>query len=154
MNPVVTLTDAPDREAARAIESGLARYNAEQAGIADSRPLAVLVSDPVTLEVVGGLLGRTSLGVLFIDLFFLPDALRGHRLGSRILQVAEDEAHRRGCETAVLYTISFQAPEFYERHGYRRFGTIDCQPPGTSRIFLSKALGRTPDPSRPARAAV
>lgn len=154
MNPVVTLTDAPDREAEHAIESGLARYNAEQAGIADSRPLAVLVSDPVTLEVVGGLLGRTSLGVLFVDLFFLPDALRGHRLGSRILQVAEDEARRRGCEAAVLYTISFQAPEFYERHGYRRFGTIDCQPPGTSRIFLSKALGRTPDQSRPARAAV
>jgi GNAT superfamily N-acetyltransferase len=78
--------------------------------------------------------------VLFVDLFFLPDALRGHRLGSQILQVAEDEARRRGCGAAVLYTISFQAPEFYERHGYRRFGMIDCQPPGTSRIFLSKPL--------------
>lgn len=142
MNPVVTLTDAPDREAEHAIESGLARYNAERAGIADSRPLAVLVSDPATGKVVGGLRGRTSLGLLFIDLFFLPEALRGHHLGSRILQVAEDEARRRGCGTAVLYTISFQAPEFYERHGYRRFGTIACQPPGTSRIFLSKALGR------------
>ena len=150
MNPVVTLTDAPDREAEHAIESGLARYNAEQAGIADSRPLAVLVSDSATDNVVGGLLGRTSLGVLFVDLFFLPDALRGHRLGSRILQLAEDEARRRGCEAAVLYTISFQAPEFYERHGYRRFGTIDCQPPGTSRIFLSKALGAGLVDPRPA----
>ena len=41
----------------------------------------------------------------------------------------------------MLYTISFQAPEFYERHGYRRFGTIDGQPPGTSRVFLTKRLG-------------
>jgi predicted N-acetyltransferase YhbS len=150
MNPVVTLTDAPAREAEHVIESGLARYNAEQAGIADSRPLAVLVSDPATDNVVGRLLGRTSLGVLFVDLFFLPDALRGHRLGSRMLQLAEDEARRRGCEAAVLYTISFQAPEFYERHGYRRFGTIACRPPGTSRIFLSKALGAGLVDTRPA----
>ena len=36
----------------------------------------------------------------------------------------------------VLYTISFQAPGFYEKLGYRRFGTIDCDPPGTSRDLL------------------
>jgi mRNA-degrading endonuclease RelE of RelBE toxin-antitoxin system len=40
--------------------------------------------------------------------------------------------------------ISFQAPEFYERHGYRVFGTIDCAPSGTSRIFMTKVLGRPP----------
>jgi GNAT superfamily N-acetyltransferase len=140
VTPAVTLTDAPDAAATAAIESGLGRYNAEQAGYSDARPLAVVVSDPDTREVVGGLLGRTSLGLLFVDIFFLPDALRGHGLGSRVLRMAEDEGRRRGCVAAVLYTISFQAPEFYERHGYRRFGAIDCQPPGTSRIFLSKPL--------------
>ena len=43
--------------------------------------------------------------------------------------------------SVVLYTISFQAPGFYERLGYRRFGTLDCDPPGTSRIFFVKELG-------------
>ena len=38
----------------------------------------------------------------------------------------------------MLYTISFQAPVFYERHGYRAFGKIDCDPPGTSRIFMTR----------------
>jgi GNAT superfamily N-acetyltransferase len=140
MNPLVTLTDSPDAAAQAAIESGLARYNAEQAGLADSRALAVLVSDPTTSETVGGLLGHTSLGLLFVDLFFLPDHLRGRGLGRRVLALAEDEGRRRGCVAAVLYTISFQAPEFYERHGYRRFGAIDCRPPGTSRIFMTKPL--------------
>jgi hypothetical protein len=36
--------------------------------------------------------------------------------------------------------ISFQAPGFYERHGWKRFGEIPCHPPGTSRIFMTKAL--------------
>ena len=140
MNTVVTLTDAPDREAQDAIESGLGRYNAEQAGYADARPLAVLISDPDTRQVVGGLLGRTSLGLLFVDIFFVPDRLRGQGLGGRILQMAEDEGRRRGCSASVLYTISFQAPRFYEKRGYRTFGKIDCDPPGTSRIFMVKDL--------------
>jgi len=33
-----------------------------------------------------------------------------------------------------------QAPEFYERHGYRRFGEITCPPDGATRIFLGKSL--------------
>jgi len=84
--------------------------------------------------------GRTSLGLLFIDLFFIPADLRRDGLGGRLLQLAEDEARRRGCVNAVLYTINFQAPGFYERHGYRILGSVPCLPPGTSRIFMTKPL--------------
>lgn len=140
MTPVITLTDAPSAAASAVIEEGLARYNEEKAGYRDSRALAVLVSDPDTHEVVGGVLGRTSLGLCFIDLVFLPDRLRGHDLGGDLMGRAEDEARRRGCRAVVLYTISFQAPRFYEKHGYQRFGTVDCDPPGTSRIFFVKEL--------------
>ena len=138
--PILTVTDAPDSKAEEVIEEGLAQYNENNAGYRDSRPLAVLVSDPDTKAVVGGLMGRTSLGLLFIDLFFLPASLRKQGLGGRIMQEAEAEARRRGCRKAVVTTISFQAPEFYERHGYQAFGQIDCRP-GAARIFLSKSLG-------------
>ena len=140
MTARLTVTDAPSAEAVAAIESGLSRYNEEQAGYSDSRPLAVLVRAPDSEAVVGGILGRSSLGLCFIDLVFLPEALRGSGLGSAMMRQAEDEARRRRCRAVVLYTISFQAPEFYERLGYRRFGTIACDPPGTSRVFMTKDL--------------
>ena len=133
------VTDIPDPEAEAAIAAGLSRFNEEQSGIRDRRVLNVIVRDPETEEVVGGLTGRTSLGLL-IDLFFLPKHVRGGGLGVRVLKAAEDEARRRGCRAAVLYTISFQAPGFYERHGYRVFGAIDCEPPGTSRLFMTKTF--------------
>ncbi len=138
------VTDAPSSEAEEVIENGLARFNEERSGIADYRELAVIASDRATGKVLGGLTGRTSLGLLFIDLFFVPESLRGGGLGSRMLRLAEEEASRRGCCAAVLYTISFQAPAFYERHGYRVFGEIACHPPGTSRLFMTKTLGPPP----------
>lgn len=122
------------------IESGLNRYNDNIAGYADRQALAVLARDPASGEVLGGAYGRSSLGLLFLDLFHLPESLRGRGLGSQILTAFEDEGRRRGCRHAVLYTISFQAPGFYQKHGWQVFGEIPCDPPGTSRVFLRKAL--------------
>ena len=43
------------------------------------------------------------LGIQFIDLFFLPDGLRGAGLGRRILELAEDEGRSRGCPTSRVF---------------------------------------------------
>lgn len=138
--PHIVVTDAPDAADLATISDGLDQFNVEVSGIADRRPLAVLVQDPETRKTLGGATGRTSLGLLFLDVFFLPEALRGSGIGSQVLQMAEAEGRRRGCRAAVLYTISFQAPEFYKKHGWREFGAIPCDPPGTSRVFLTKDL--------------
>ena len=58
-----------------------------------------------------------------LDLVFLPEHLRGLDVGTRMMT----EARRR-------------APGFYEKRGYREFGRIACDPPGTSRIFMVKDL--------------
>jgi GNAT superfamily N-acetyltransferase len=138
--PVIVVTDTPSEADLALISDGLDRFNADASGVADRRPLAVLVKDAQTHRTLGGVTGRTSLGLMFLDVFFLPEALRGSGLGSQVLAMAEAEAKRRGCRAAVLYTISFQAPEFYRKHGWQQFGAIPCDPPGTSRIFFSKQL--------------
>jgi GNAT superfamily N-acetyltransferase len=139
-DPVVTLAEARDPRAEAVVAGGLADYNRETFGRVDSRTLDVLVRDDNSGDVVGGLLGRSSLGLFFLDLFYLPADLRRGGIGSRIIRLAEDEARQRGCTSAVVYTVTFQAPDFYERHGYRRFGEIACPPDGATRIFFSKAL--------------
>ncbi|HGM5455919.1 TPA: GNAT family N-acetyltransferase [Serratia marcescens] len=122
------------------IAEGLDRFNDQQIGYGDRLPLAVVVKDPDSGDVLGGITGRSSLGLLFLDLFYLPEALRGAGLGSELLRRFEQEGRRRGCLSAVLYTISFQAPDFYQRHGWQRMGEVPCLPPGTSRVFMSKTL--------------
>jgi GNAT superfamily N-acetyltransferase len=136
---MLTLTDAPDAELKGVLEAGLADYNEIQAKRRDARPLAVAVRDPDTGAVVGGLYGRTSLGLFFVHLFYLPEHLRGRGLGGRALKMAEAEAARRGCRAATLVTVNFQAPEFYTRHGWEEFGRIPSAP-GVERIFFRKTL--------------
>lgn len=139
-NVVFRMTDAPEKAARDLIREGLERFNDAMTGIPDEHPLDVHATNAMTGEVMGGLVGRTSLGVLFINFFFLPEPLRRKGLGSRMLECAETEARRRGCRRAVLFTITFQAPGFYERHGYHVFGRIDCEPPGHARLFMTKTL--------------
>lgn len=121
------------------VSEGLRDYNREVCGVSDHMPLTIGIKDPESGELLGGLIGRTSLGLLFIDLFYLPKSQRGTGLGSRMLVMAEDEGRRRGCSKGVLYTISFQAPEFYKRHGWIAFGEIAANP-GATRIYLTKDL--------------
>ena len=136
---MLTLTEAPDSRLEAILEDGLAAYNAEQANRRDWRPLAVGAHDPDSGELVGGLLGRTSLGLFFLDLFYLPERMRRGGTGSAIMRMAEAEAVRRGCRAATLVTVNFQAPEFYARHGWEEFGRIPTIP-GVERIFMRKTL--------------
>ena len=129
---------SPEVEAV--IGNGLSGYNRSMAGYVDGRDLPIVFRSRPTGEVLGGLLGRTTLGLLFIDLLYLPDEARGQGVGTRMLDMAEREAIARGCTAAVLFTITFQAPGFYKRHGYRELGRVEVAPPGATRICMTKQL--------------
>ena len=136
---MITLTDDPDPRLEDMLGDGLAEYNAEQTRLRDGRPLAVQAFDPDSGELAGGILGRTSMGLFFLDLFYLPEHLRHSGVGSRALRMAEEEAIRRGCRAAALITMNIQAPEFYARHGWEEFGRVASMP-GVERVFMRKTL--------------
>jgi GNAT superfamily N-acetyltransferase len=143
---VLTLTDAPEEAQKAIISQGLGAYNDAVGGPGDYRPLAVFISNPETGGVLGGLFGGSYRGQLFIDRFFLPESLRGNDLGSRALAMAEQEARRRGCTRVSLFTISFQAPGFYLKQGYELSAELKCDPPGATRMLMTKRLTATDPP--------
>ena len=142
MTPRITLLDKADSAAAQAIHSLLLDFNNRTSGYAfDGRALVITVADPETGEILGGLWGSTAYGYLHIDMLILPEELRGHGLGSRLMAQAEEEAVRRGCRGSYLETFDFQARGFYEKLGYSVFGQLAETPPGHARFFLTKRLG-------------
>jgi GNAT superfamily N-acetyltransferase len=137
----IETTDSPAPDDIKVLSDGLFEFNVKALGAFERRPLGVFVRDEATNRIVGGLAGATSLGVLFVDWFYLPESLRGSGLGSGILQQAEEEAVRRGCRTGVLFTLSVQAPGFYVKQGWTQFGDIPSIPDGLSRRYFTKELG-------------
>ena len=141
MQPLLTLTDTPDQSIREAIVRPLIRFNEARSGQSeDYRPLAILITDAATSEIVGGLWGGTNFTQLHVDLLFVPEELRGSGIGSQIMRDAEAEARRRECRGVWLDTYSFQARGFYERLGYSVFGMIEDYVPGHTRFFLKKTL--------------
>jgi len=61
-------------------------------------------------------------------------------IGSEILTRFENEGRKRDCSAGFVYTICFQAPDFYKKHGWKEFGRIDRKAEGASRIFMKKSL--------------
>lgn len=83
--------------------------------------------------------GVTNMGLVEIRGVWIDPPLRGRGMGRRLLTAIETEALRRGCVRAALDSYSWQAPGFYERLGYRRFGTLRY-PNGVERHYFEKDL--------------
>lgn len=136
----IAVTDALEPADLAVLVDGLNAHNVSRVGYSDARRLAVTVRDPQTNKVMGGLSGRSHYGMVYVDWLFLPEGLRGARIGSRVLAMAEDEARRRGCTRMTLSTMSIEAPGFYKKQGYDIAATIDCEPPGVTRYYMMKKL--------------
>jgi len=122
--------------AQRAVFKGLRAFNAKALGKVDGRSLAITVRHRG--EIVGGLVGHTYAGWMFVAGFWIEEKFRGKGFGSKMIKAAEKEAKRRGVTNVYLDTFSFQAPGFYRKLGYREFGRLKGV--GHYRSFLTKAL--------------
>ncbi len=136
----VTLEETPDPADARFVFERLLEFNRSRIGIDDGhRRLTVFVRDEAG-AIVGGLLGDTFWGWLYVSILWIDESLRGHGYGHKLLAAAEQEAIARGCHHALLDTMSFQARPFYEKYGYTVFGELHDFPVGHSRYYLQKQL--------------
>ncbi|GFM75669.1 MULTISPECIES: GNAT family N-acetyltransferase [Pseudomonas] len=130
----------PGEEERLAILRPLRAHNFSQAGDPKPETIALLVRDEQTGEVIGGLYGEIFYRWLFIELLAIPEQTRGQGIGSRLIHMAEDVAREKDCVGIWLDTFDFQAPSFYERHGFTEFGHLNDFPPEHKRFFLQKRL--------------
>ena len=135
----VSYVDDPEESAWGIIGRGVGTFNKQQAGENDFQRLCYVLNSPEK-EIMGGVLAELYWKWLFIELLWVKEELRGQGYGHELLTKVETEARNRGARNAYLDTFSFQAPEFYAKHGYRQFGELQDFPKGHQRLFLTKLL--------------
>ena len=132
----IDLSDARGGETDE-LAAGVRRFNEATAGPGDARPLVVTVRDGDG-RLLAGVSGRTVYRHFLIEVLWVDPSHRHGGLGTRMMMLAEAEARTRGCVAAQVDTLSFQAPDFYRRLGFRQVGLVEDFPAGHRRHFLFK----------------
>jgi GNAT superfamily N-acetyltransferase len=128
--------DHPD---AGFVRDGLALFNVAATGLSYYSPVALFLKDDRG-AVLGGALGHVWGGWLDLATLWVIEPLRGHGHGGRLLEAAEEEARTQGCRGVYLTTFSFQAKDFYERHGYEVIADVPDYPARHTYHVLTKNL--------------
>lgn len=114
-------------------------YNRSKRETAESEPLNLYVEDEHG-QLLAGLVAETFGNWLEIEYLFVKEELRGKGIGSQLLQQAESEAKKRNCRFAFVNTYQFQAPSFYQKHGYQEVFTLKDYPCTGQRHYYQKEL--------------
>ena len=134
----------PSDQACAAIDDGLRVYNLEhlgQAMISNDHRVLVKVEDREG-NLIGGVYGEMFWDWLHVKTLWVSKDHRGRGIGSALLRKVEQAALLRGFHGCHLETTSFQALDFYRKHGYEIFGELEGKPQGTTWYFIKKKLGQ------------
>jgi len=122
------------------LDAELTAYNLAASGSRDQAEFTVRIDDD-TGDLVAGLSGWTWGSCAGISLVWVREDRRTHGAGARLLAAAERVARDRGCRQVVVSSFTFQAPGFYERHGFVETGRTEGLPiEGAADVHLVKHL--------------
>lgn len=129
LSDAVHVVDQPNAEIVARLGDEITAFNFAATGIHDGRELFASIHDEHE-ELTAGVYGWTWGGTCWIERLWVRESDRGQGVGTALLAAVEREALRRGCTQLALTTHSFQAPDFYRRHGFEVAGEVADYPVG------------------------
>ena len=129
----------PNKNDIEFVNNALEKFNNMHVG-PDNHLLLNIVEYDENQNVIAGILGGTYWGWLHIDILWVDENFRSKKIGSRLLIAAENEAKKRGCHSVHVDTMSWQAPDFYKKHGYELISELDNIPNGYKKFHFIKRL--------------
>ena len=129
----------PNKNDIEFVNNALEKFNNMHVG-PDNHLLLNIVEYDENQNVIAGILGGTYWVWLHIDILWVDENFRSKKIGSRLLIAAENEAKKRGCHSVHVDTMSWQAPEFYKKHGYELISELDNIPNGYKKFHFIKRV--------------
>ncbi|MEC0281065.1 GNAT family N-acetyltransferase [Terribacillus saccharophilus] len=131
-----------NEEVSQYIRERLIAYNAEQlpAEVKSKKETAAFTVRDEAGSIVGGVTCTLFWQHMHIDFLWVEETKRKEGLGAKLLAEAENFAKQKGARLIKLDSFSFQAPRFYEKHGYTVYGKLEDHPVGHTQYFFVKRL--------------
>lgn len=132
------LKDESTLETLEEVTNALNTFNDANSDVGNAHQKILVFRDEQE-QLIGGIVFVIHWYWLYIEILFVHEAFRNQDLGSQLLREAETYAKAGGCVGAYLDTLSFQAPDFYLKHGYEVLAELKGFPPGPNRkIYFAK----------------
>ena len=129
-----------DSELDSRLSKELDAHNFAAVGESNLEEFTVKVED-ADGRLVAGLSGWTWGTCAGIGMVWVREGSRKEGWGGRMLEATEQLARERGCRQLLVSSFTFQAPDFYRRHGYTEFARSEGLPiEGAADVQLVKAL--------------
>lgn len=132
---------APTSKEIRFLEDMVYEYNASKTGKDDGKLFSKLIYDSEN-KIVAGISGWTWANACEITLFWVKEEYRKKGYGKILLNSVEEKAKKEKCKAIFLRTYSFQAPNFYQKYGFKIEHEIKDFPLGHSDFSLIKWLDK------------
>ncbi len=130
----------PPNETMDFLEARIYEHNRDRTGYDDGQLFTIVIRDVSGYQIIAGIAGWTWAQASEIRTLWVHADYRHRGYGSQLLQMAEQEARARACKIIALASYSFQAPDFYVRHGFEIAFQINDFPPGHRNVYLVKRL--------------
>jgi ribosomal protein S18 acetylase RimI-like enzyme len=127
------------------LEDRLYDHNRRSTGRDDGKALGFVAVSEQGVQ-MGAIAGDSWASVAEIKQLWVDGDHRGHGVGRRLLDAAIGEAVIRDCHSVWTLSYDFQAPGFYEKHGFERVAELRDWPPGHTHIVLRRSLKADPSP--------
>jgi len=92
-------------------------------------------------KIIAGIIAKMYCwNIVYIDTLWVDSNYRGKKIGSLLLKEIEKISHSKGAKLIHLDTFDFQAKDFYIKHGYEIFGTLQNCPENHCRYYMKKNI--------------
>ena len=122
-----------------AIEDRLYDHNSCVTGRRDGRGVAFIIRNELG-HMIGVAAGYTWSDTSELKQMWIDEAYRGRGYARALLNAFVAEACSRGVRRIWVASHDFQAPEVYEKAGFRRMAEFEGWPEGHSNVVLCKTL--------------
>jgi len=117
MNPIIQFTNHPEQNDIQILTEGLSSYAKQQRDHKPIEPFGFFIRDNNN-QILGGCNGNIGYGWMYVDQLWLHETLRRQGYGTKLMQAAEKLAKDKGCISAAVNTMDWEALDFYKKLGY------------------------------------
>ncbi|MFW9909663.1 MAG: GNAT family N-acetyltransferase [Candidatus Thorarchaeota archaeon] len=128
-------------ESQKIVHAGMGKHVDEQVGELRRENREIRIKSIIKndhRQVIGGILGYTTLGTMNIEEFWVDERYHSQGYGIDLLMKAEALARENNCIAVQTACFTFQNLDFFHKHGYSAYGVSDAYPNGVKEYYLIK----------------